>query len=80
MLCDIQDLNYYFVSGDIQGDNEIPLQSLPCYEESITESEVSNLDTVISQKLDDVGEELDEFGAEERKYYNNAIVTMICEL
>lgn len=80
MVCEKQGTINFCVSGTIESENVIPLQSMPCYEESLTDSELDNIKTQLEQKFEDIGESLEDYSTEERTFYSDANVTMECEL
>lgn len=80
MVCEKQGNINFCVSGTIESENVIPLQSMPCYEESLTDSELDNIKTQLEQKFEDIGESLEDYSTEERKFYSQDNVTMECVL
>ena len=80
MVCEKQGTINFCVSGTIESENVIPLQNMPCYEESLTESELDNIKTQLEQKFEDIGESLEDYSTEERTFYSDANVTMECVL
>lgn len=80
MICEKQEVNNYCVSGKIDDESVKPLQSLPCYKESLTDSELDNIKSQLEQKFENIGESLEDYSTEERSFYSDANVTMECKL